>query len=227
MRAVLFGLSFCFTIISFLKSRTKFGSSSPLASRSCKPVFVRLTSGPRNCSPVRRPDSWTASGEILGITPFTSQRVLSNETRQQGFDRPLRHADPDRREHALFQSPAGSLPDVFQQDGTDTGRRRRARLTWAALSRKITDSVPFVRLGKILREATGQRIDEWVRERLFEPIGITDFYWKITPDGEADTEGGLYLAAPTSFTALDAPIPGRSSPWRPGEQTCRDNPWSR
>ena len=51
-----------------------------------------------------------------------------------------------------------------------------------------------VLLGKILREATGQRVDEWARERLFEPIGITDFYWKITPDGEADTEGGLYLS---------------------------------
>lgn len=52
-----------------------------------------------------------------------------------------------------------------------------------------------VLIGKILREATGQRADEWVRERLFEPIGIDEFYWKITPDGEADTEGGLYLAA--------------------------------
>ena len=50
-----------------------------------------------------------------------------------------------------------------------------------------------VLLGKIAREATGQRMDDWARERLFEPIGIDDFYWKITPDGEADTEGGLYL----------------------------------
>jgi CubicO group peptidase (beta-lactamase class C family) len=50
-----------------------------------------------------------------------------------------------------------------------------------------------VLLGKILREATGRRADEWARERLFEPIGIDEFYWKITPDGEADTEGGLYL----------------------------------
>jgi len=50
-----------------------------------------------------------------------------------------------------------------------------------------------VLLGKIIREATGQRADEWARERLFEPIGINEFYWKITPDGEADTEGGLYL----------------------------------
>ncbi|NNF39465.1 MAG: serine hydrolase [Gemmatimonadetes bacterium] len=67
-----------------------------------------------------------------------------------------------------------------------------------------TDTVPgrvfeyndgvSVLLGKIVREATGQRVDDWARERLFEPIGIDEFHWKITPDGEADTEGGLYLA---------------------------------
>lgn len=51
-----------------------------------------------------------------------------------------------------------------------------------------------VLLGKIVRIATGERIDDWARARLFEPIGIDAFYWKITPDGEADTEGGLYLA---------------------------------
>jgi CubicO group peptidase (beta-lactamase class C family) len=51
-----------------------------------------------------------------------------------------------------------------------------------------------VLIGKILREATGQRVDEWARERLFEPIGIEEFYWKTTPDGEVDTEGGLYLS---------------------------------
>ena len=51
-----------------------------------------------------------------------------------------------------------------------------------------------VLIGKVLREATGQRADEWAREHLFEPIGIREFYWKLTPDGEADTEGGLYLS---------------------------------
>lgn len=50
-----------------------------------------------------------------------------------------------------------------------------------------------VLIGKIARQATGKRMDEWAKERLFDPIGIKDFYWKITPDGEADTEGGLYL----------------------------------
>ena len=50
-----------------------------------------------------------------------------------------------------------------------------------------------VLLGKIVREATGTRMDEWAAERLFRPIGIDEHYWKVTPDGEADTEGGLYL----------------------------------
>ena len=51
-----------------------------------------------------------------------------------------------------------------------------------------------VLLGKIVREATGQRLDEWADERLFRPIGIDEYYWKITPDGEVDSEGGLYLS---------------------------------
>jgi CubicO group peptidase (beta-lactamase class C family) len=52
-----------------------------------------------------------------------------------------------------------------------------------------------VLLGGIVHQATGQRIDAWAEENLFEPIGIDEFYWKITPSGEVDTEGGLYLAA--------------------------------
>jgi CubicO group peptidase (beta-lactamase class C family) len=52
-----------------------------------------------------------------------------------------------------------------------------------------------VLLGKVVQVATGQRIDQWAREQLFEPMGIDEFYWKITPAGEVDTEGGLYLSA--------------------------------
>ncbi len=50
-----------------------------------------------------------------------------------------------------------------------------------------------VLLGKIVREATGKRIDQWAEEKLFGPLDI-DYYWKITPRGEVDTEGGLYLS---------------------------------
>ncbi|MDH3711929.1 MAG: beta-lactamase family protein [Cyclobacteriaceae bacterium] len=52
-----------------------------------------------------------------------------------------------------------------------------------------------VLLGKIVREITGKRIDHWAEEKLFGPLGIEDYYWKFTPKGEIDTEGGLYLSA--------------------------------
>lgn len=52
-----------------------------------------------------------------------------------------------------------------------------------------------VLLGKVVGVATGKRIDKWTEERLFAPIGIDTYYWKITPDGEADSMGGLYLTA--------------------------------
>lgn len=50
-------------------------------------------------------------------------------------------------------------------------------------------------IGKIVGVATGKRIDEWAEEKLFGPLGITDYYWKKTPEGEIDTEGGLYLSS--------------------------------
>ena len=71
---------------------------------------------------------------------------------------------------------------VEQPIGTDPGTRF-----------DYNDGVSVL-LGKIVREATGQRLDAWAEERLFRPIGIDEYYWKITPGGEADSEGGLYLS---------------------------------
>jgi CubicO group peptidase (beta-lactamase class C family) len=50
-------------------------------------------------------------------------------------------------------------------------------------------------LSGIIRSATGRFIDDYAREHLFSPLGITDFHWKKTPTGHPDTEGGLYLSA--------------------------------
>jgi CubicO group peptidase (beta-lactamase class C family) len=44
------------------------------------------------------------------------------------------------------------------------------------------------------REA-GLDVEEYARERLFAPLGIRHHYWKRTPLGVVDTQGGLYLAA--------------------------------
>lgn len=50
-------------------------------------------------------------------------------------------------------------------------------------------------LAHVLKSATGRHAHEYAAEQLFRPLGITDTYWKRTPTGLSDTEGGLYLTA--------------------------------
>ncbi len=52
-----------------------------------------------------------------------------------------------------------------------------------------------VLLGKLVGISTGMRVDKWTEEKLFNPLGIKNYFWKPTPDDEIDTEGGLYLSA--------------------------------
>jgi CubicO group peptidase (beta-lactamase class C family) len=48
-------------------------------------------------------------------------------------------------------------------------------------------------LSYILKKATGREAHQFAAERLFTPLGIKTHFWKTTPLGLADTEGGLYL----------------------------------
>jgi len=50
-------------------------------------------------------------------------------------------------------------------------------------------------LSYIFRKATGKDIEEYAAQYLFSPLGIANYFWKRTPTGLADTEGGLYLSA--------------------------------
>ena len=50
-------------------------------------------------------------------------------------------------------------------------------------------------LSFVFRKATGRDIEEYAAHHLFSPLGINQFFWKRTPTGLVDTEGGLYLAA--------------------------------
>ena len=47
-----------------------------------------------------------------------------------------------------------------------------------------------VMLAHILWKATGKHADAYAVEHLFGPLGIESFYWKKTPTGLIDTEGG-------------------------------------
>ena len=48
-------------------------------------------------------------------------------------------------------------------------------------------------LSHIFRVATGRDIEEYASQYLFAPLGIERWFWKRTPTGLPDTEGGLYL----------------------------------
>jgi CubicO group peptidase (beta-lactamase class C family) len=48
-------------------------------------------------------------------------------------------------------------------------------------------------INQVLRHATGEHALSYATKYLFGPLGIKDFYWKQTPAGETDAEGGLYL----------------------------------
>ena len=48
-------------------------------------------------------------------------------------------------------------------------------------------------LSHMIRKTTGLEVDEYGQKYLFEPLGIKEYYWKRTPRGLTDTEGGLYL----------------------------------
>ena len=55
-------------------------------------------------------------------------------------------------------------------------------------------------LSYLMTKTTGKPADDYAREHLFEPLGI-EFFWKRTPKGLADSEGGLYLT-PRDFAKI-------------------------
>ena len=49
-------------------------------------------------------------------------------------------------------------------------------------------------LGQIFLQSTGIDIEAYTSQHLFRPLGITDYEWKRTPFGLADTQEGLFLS---------------------------------
>ena len=50
-------------------------------------------------------------------------------------------------------------------------------------------------MSAILRRVTGETMDVYAERRLFGPLGIDDYHWKVTDAGLPDALGGLYLEA--------------------------------
>jgi CubicO group peptidase (beta-lactamase class C family) len=48
-------------------------------------------------------------------------------------------------------------------------------------------------MSQVVKQATDTTIDKYAERHLFGPLGIADYYWKKSPTGLPDGEGGLYL----------------------------------
>lgn len=49
-------------------------------------------------------------------------------------------------------------------------------------------------LAQVFKKVTGKNVDDYAAEHLFKPLNM-HYFWKHTPTGLPDTEGGLYLSA--------------------------------
>lgn len=48
-------------------------------------------------------------------------------------------------------------------------------------------------LGEVIKKTSGMYVDEFSRQFLFRPLGISNFYWDKFPNGTVQTDGGLHL----------------------------------
>ena len=62
-------------------------------------------------------------------------------------------------------------------------------------SKFVYNSGITILLSNVLQEATKMQVEKYAEKYLFGPLGIQNYYWKKTPTGLTDTEGGLYLSS--------------------------------
>ena len=114
--------------------------------------------------------------------------------------------DPDLTVKHLLTMQAGI-------DWNEDGPYEQAGNDWAAMERSsdwldfvltkprtskpgerfnYNSGVPMI-LAEVLRKATGEPVEDYARQHLFTPLGIDSFYWKKSPTGLPDAQGGLYL----------------------------------
>jgi len=67
-------------------------------------------------------------------------------------------------------------------------------------------------LSEVIEKATGERTDRYAREKLFEPLGITDAEWVYSPLNTPQTGGGLRLSGRDLLTVAQLYLDGGT--WR-------------
>jgi len=53
----------------------------------------------------------------------------------------------------------------------------------------------IIALGEVIHQSSQKPVDDFSREYLFEPLGISNYRWEYSPIGEVDTGGHIYITA--------------------------------
>lgn len=107
--------------------------------------------------------------------------------------------------HLISMTSAIHWPEggVYDVDEDLTGRMEKS-VDWPAVvlaqpmegeagSRWNYSSGGAALLAAVFKNATKRDLQDYAREHLWNPLGITDVYWKRSPGGLTDSEGGLYM----------------------------------
>ncbi|MEM8929678.1 MAG: serine hydrolase [Acidobacteriota bacterium] len=125
------------------------------------------------------PEVSSRTGTDDGFADITLRHVL---TMTSGLD-----ADDDRND-----SPGRTGAWITRPDWVDyilsLPMRAAPGEQWT-----YTDVSPIL-LGAIIEKASGQRLDAFAREHLFDPLGIREVYWYTGVGGQTGAAGNLYLS---------------------------------
>ncbi len=200
-----------------------YGSAAGTGTKRSDPLILHDASGPYNyLNPwwhpyYRRGDLHTLQSATKTVMSATIGAALGRndfpgvETPILGFFEEARLANMDDRKrritirHLLTMTPGIRWQeDLPFSDPNNSAHAMEATCDWA----RFTIDQPMQHepgavfhyssgasqlLSYVFRVATGQDIEEYAARHLFTPLGIRDYFWKRTPDGLANTEGGLYM----------------------------------
>jgi CubicO group peptidase (beta-lactamase class C family) len=154
--------------------------------------------------------SKTITSIVIGVAISNKDFPNLNTSILQFFDTSVVKNIDDRKRHItilhLLTMTGGfdwneQLPYA---DPKNTGSAMEASDDWVkyAIDRPMSDEPGKVFnynggeteiLAYIFRVTTGMDLEEYAVKHLFSPLGIKNYYWKRSPSGLIDSEGGLYL----------------------------------
>jgi uncharacterized protein YbbC (DUF1343 family)/CubicO group peptidase (beta-lactamase class C family) len=142
------------------------------------------------------------------VATATAVMILIDEGKIRLSDRLVKHL-PEFDNHGkgqitiehLLRHRAGLMPDNAIGDyknGSEEAWKRIANLSldYRPGDRFVYSDVGFEILGKLVEKVSGRTLDQFTRERIFEPAGMTDAHFRPT-GGDASKWPGVDRIAPT------------------------------